>query len=521
MEKIKQYELFEKEFQLSREAAVLENCCHVRWTNHESQGEYWVAAFRKNRDCYAVRIMPEELGVYQYEIHIPHGTAGEGELVQKGEFLCDACAENRHGRVRTREDGFVYQDGTKFLPFGTTCYAWTHQSKELQETTVQTLSKSCFNKIRMLLFPKFMPYNEEDPKVFPFEKDAEGNWNVNKIVPAYWDNLDLRLTQLGELGIEADLILFHPYDKWGFSELTQEASLTYVSYCIARLAGFSNVWWSLANEYELLMKKTLEDWDEYGSLLHQNDPYHHLISIHNILKLYPEKRWMTHLSIQSGNIDFLPTWKGRYELPTLIDECGYEGDIEYNWGNLSAFAMVDRFWWTITRGGYCTHGETFHREDEILWWGKGGVLYGESEPRIRFLKELLDELPGCGKAKTRSIFANPNEGAKEQVEEKDIYFQELIHTAPVENLAGLMDGQKKIETEEWSLQYFGRSCPCFTWLELSPEKTYQVEVIDVWNMTRKVVNTAASGKTKIVLPAKEGIAVLVQYRKSGLRSAEV
>jgi hypothetical protein len=62
-----------------------------------------------------------------------------------------------------------------------------------------------------------------------------------------------------DLGIEADLILWHPYDRWGFSRMTKEEDDLYLSYVIARFAAYRNVWWSLANEYDLLRNKTLKD----------------------------------------------------------------------------------------------------------------------------------------------------------------------------------------------------------------------------------------------------------------------
>lgn len=508
MERVSLYSIYEKEFAYTAGTAVLPACCSVSRCGETEEGSYMVSAFQKKEGVYAVRIMPEQMGEYRYRIWLK-GSEESEEIKLEGAFVCVEPREGRHGKVQTKEDGFVYTDGTRFLPFGTTCYAWTHQPEELQEQTVNTLRKSCFNKLRMLLFPKFMPYNEDDPAVYPFGQGEEGEWDVNRIVPAYWDNLDLRLRQLEELGIEADLILFHPYDKWGFAEMTQEASLLYVSYCVARLAAYHNVWWSLANEYEMLMKKNVENWDDYGCLLQKEDPYHHLISIHQILQLYPKKGWMTHCSVQSGNIDFIPAWKKEYQLPVLIDVCGYEGDLEYGWGNLSAFDMVDRFWWTVTRGGYCTHGETFHREDAVLWWGKGGVMHGESEPRIRFLKELLYELPGCGRAAVHGVYTNPNGKKGEEMTEADRHFNRLIESTPVENLTGLMaEVHKVISTDSWQLRYYGRTCPCFTWLKLPENGRYRIEVIDVWEMTRKTVLHGAVGRTRISLPAHPGMAVL-------------
>ena len=49
------------------------------------------------------------------------------------------------------------------------------------------------------------------------------------------------------MGIEADLILFNPYDRWGFARMGMENNLEYLKYVIARLASYKDVWWALAN----------------------------------------------------------------------------------------------------------------------------------------------------------------------------------------------------------------------------------------------------------------------------------
>ena len=45
-------------------------------------------------------------------------------------------------------------------------------------------------------------------------------------------------------------------------------------------------------------------------------------------------------------------------------------------------------------------------------------------------------------------------------------------------------------------------------LPLPEDKYYRVELIDVWNMIRTVLNENAFGTTKLCLPGKEGLAVL-------------
>jgi hypothetical protein len=39
------------------------------------------------------------------------------------------------------------------------------------------------------------------------------------------------------LGIEADLILWHPYDRWGFAEMGAANDDRYLRYAIARLGA--------------------------------------------------------------------------------------------------------------------------------------------------------------------------------------------------------------------------------------------------------------------------------------------
>lgn len=49
---------------------------------------------------------------------------------------------------------------------------------------------------------------------------------------------------------------------------------------------------------------------------------------------------------------------------------------------------------------------------------------------------------------------------------------------------------------------------CEQTIDLPTGKTYRVEIIDVWNMTRSVAEVKASGRVKLRLPGKEGVAVL-------------
>lgn len=502
MKVIEQYQLFETVIKNADNASNVES--GVVFECNEARRQ--IAAYKSDENAYTLRFMPDKTGIWNYR-----GAVAGQEV--RGSFECTQATGENHGPVRASGYRFQYADGAGYMPFGTTCYAWVNQTKELQEQTLLTLKASPFNKIRMCIFPKSMPYNNNDPVDYPFYQDEAGSWDTKKINFRFWDNLDCRIGELAELGIEADIILFHPYDRWGFAELSTEDSNRYLEYCGARLSAFRNVWWSLANEYEMLYSKSNKDWDGYGERLRASDPYGHLMSVHNIFQVYPKRSWMTHCSIQTSELNNIGLWKKEYQMPIIIDECGYEGNIEFGWGNLSAFEMVHRFWWTLSRGGFCTHGETFHREDEVLWWAKGGYLYGESVPRIGFLKSLLEEL-GEGEVQIPSLADNPNfNGDDEESIRQRNNFHTLVKSLPEHRQDGVITNIPMIISgENYRLEYLGRSCPGLIRFELPQDGDYLVEVIDIWEMTRKVAADHVNGQVQIDLPGKEGIAVLARRR---------
>src|SRR5438105_3744590 len=105
-----------------------------------------VDGFYDGSGQYKVRFMPDTLGEWLYTT-----TSSAPELSAKsGRFTCVAALPGAHGPVQVHNTyHFAYADGTPFFPFGTTCYAWVHQTEELQQQTLDSLSKAPFNKIRM------------------------------------------------------------------------------------------------------------------------------------------------------------------------------------------------------------------------------------------------------------------------------------------------------------------------------------------------------------------------------------
>ncbi|OHD74334.1 MAG: hypothetical protein A2177_05545 [Spirochaetes bacterium RBG_13_68_11] len=372
-----------------------------------------VKGFYDGEGVYRVRFMPDETGSWSWETR-SNRTELRGAT---GSFTCVKPGPGNHGPVRVaKKHHFSYEDGTPFFPMGTTAYAWTYRPEAIRRQTLESFSKYGFNKIRMLFLPKHYGDGKNvdvsyDPPFFPFE-GKPGAWDRRRFVPAYFRNFEDRVGDLCDRGIEADVILYHFYDfgKWGIDEgWSREDDRRYLDYLVARLAPHRNVWWSLANEYDLLFKKKQQgivldtvldqkDWDGIGAHLAKIDPWAHLRSVHQWPAgvLFPNRTWLTHVSYQHPNTySLLMDIRRRYGKPVIDDEYQYEGNIPMDWGSCSAEEETVRHWAAVMAGGYATHGEAFNTRTNKrdIFWSYGGTLRGGSPPRLRFMKDLLVTLP--------------------------------------------------------------------------------------------------------------------------------
>jgi len=463
-----------------------------------------VMGFYDGEDVYKARFMPDMEGAWSFVTH-SNLDALDGK---RGEFTCTPSAGDNHGPVRVIDHyHFAYADGTPYHPVGTTCYVWNHQGDELEEQTLDTLKDAPFNKMRMCVFPKRYVFNYNEPPCYPFVGEVKREWDPSLLdnyktqpPPDFWDfsrfnpeyfrRLEKRILDLRDLGIEADLIIFHPYDfgAWGLDRMPADVNDRYLQYLVARIAAFRNSWWSFANEYDLMLDRTLADWDHYCKLVQDADPYQHLRSIHNCRDFYDHRKpWVTHCSIQHHNLLQVPTWLQQYNKPVVVDECGYEGDISRVWGSLSAEEMVARFWLGFAAGGYVGHGETYWNEEEILWWSKGGQLYGESAPRIAFLRQIIEAAPAPG------LFPlNMDESARRVVSDGIWNKVAAAHSST-----------------GYYLFYFWTHQPRFREFSL-PEGSFRIDIIDTWNMTVDRVADEATGQVRVELPRQKYLAVRIE-----------
>jgi hypothetical protein len=446
-----------------------------------------VQGFYDGNGVYKIRFMPQKEGEWIYL------TASNSKKLdkKKGSFLCTSPSKDNHGPVVVKDTYyFAYADGTPHNSFGTTCYGWVHQGDSLAEATLRTLSKGYFNKMRMCIFPKSYDWNHNDPKLYPFEGTPPKDWKFSHLNPEFFRNIEKRIKQLDSLGIEADLIVFHPYDRWGFSTMNRTTDDLYIDYIIARFAAYKNVWWSMANEYDFMKEKTPGDWEHYIEQFAKKDKFHHLIGIHNGSIIYDHSNpLLTHASIQGEDTYKAKEYRNKYKKPVVFDECRYEGNIPWSWGNLTAQSMTEKFWRGFTNGGFVGHGETYvtenpiqlpERSSDVLWWSKGGNLKGESPERIKFLRKIIETAPP--------------------------------YLKPIPLFTWMPFSCIGID-HEFYLGYLNDAQPRSVVVDLPKDASYKVEIIDTWNMTIKPLEKEFTGRSLIELPAKPYIALRIVKKK--------
>jgi Domain of unknown function (DUF5060)/Protein of unknown function (DUF4038)/Domain of unknown function (DUF5605) len=422
-----------------------------------------VPGFYDGDGMFRVRFMPDRQGEWRLRTKANVSALDN----QTGGFACRPPRAGAHGPVRVRDKfHFAYADGAPYFPFGTTCYAWTHQPLAMQQQTLATLKEARFNKLRMGVFPKDYIYNQNDPLYPAFEAGPDGGEDFDRPNPIMFRHFESQVGALKALGIEADVILFHPYDRWGYCDMGAERDFRYLRYLVARLAAYSNVWWSLANEYDFLLDcKPIAQWDRYFHIIEENDPYRHLKSIHNgeaTMNFDHRKPWVDHVCIQNWDVKRTAEWREAWGKPIVNDEPEYEGNIPRPWGNISAMELVHRFWITVLRGGYAGHGETFVHPKDLLWWAKGGELRGESWKRIGFLRALIEQ----------------------DVENGLTPFTPQNARWEFQRVAGARDG-------DVTYLYFGEHQPVAWAVGLPVEDgDYEIDLIDIWDMTIKRIDKA-------------------------------
>jgi len=457
----------------------------------QSQGkEITVNGFYDGDHTWKIRFMPETSGKWTFKTVSTDPDLGG----KSGSFEVDRPGPGNHGPVVVHDTyHFAYADGTPYFPIGTTIYNWLNRDRDLEIRTLSTLSRNPFNKVRFLVFPKWMVFNRVEPPRFPYFETSDGKFDLDRFDPEFFAHYESRIRDLQALGIEADIILFHPYDKWGFFRMDQHHDQVYLQYVVARFAAFRNIWWTLANEFDVFPAQ--KDWRHLGELLAKIDPYGHLRGIHNCCTAFYDnaQSWITHVILQdittqrrtstSRNDSSVALDARKIGKPVVVDEYGYEGNNGMAWGNLAPREAVEMHWAITMAGAYGSHGETYVNPGHLLWWSVGGELVGDAPARLGFLKEIMSAAPYSEMEPAPDLVENGNPLITALVKRGSYY---VFHFAQTK------------ETADWNIGFFGPATPSQP-LPIKPigsgmfkpmpvpefrigPGTFRVDMIDTWNM---------------------------------------
>lgn len=454
---------------------------------HEDGEKVFVNGFYDDDNTFRLRFMPKKRGKWTY-VTSSNIDALNGKT---GSIVCTAATKS-HGMVEVGNDqDFIYSDGKQYYPVGTTSYCWIYGDEELRNLTLKSIKESEFNKIRFCIFPN-TSLKETDTD-YPFvmlssrknnKKEVEndevngngekGNldyvWDYSKFNTTFFRKLENCIDRLDEIGVEADIILFDPYDRgrWGFNRMTMDINIRYLKYIIARIGAFNNVWWSMANEWDYLKHLNVEQWKQMAEFVSETDPYNHLLSIHGSTATYFDYNlpYFSHASIQDHgplyNHEGAATVRNIFLKPIIFDEVCYEGDHKNRWGQLSGQEMIQRMWTGIIGGTYVTHGESYIQNPEyskgVYFLSNGGAYRGTAPARIKFMRSVLEALPAPPRLADCSwdpMTAGCGDGTYL------IYF-----------------GAEKPRSWEFSLPMKNDR-----FAKLKGNEKFKVEIIDTWNMT--------------------------------------
>ena len=253
--------------------------------------EQTVPAFWAGEQTWRIRYSPKTPGRYTYrtvasdsgDLHGRHGVL-EVAAYQGDNPL------RKHGPLRIADDQrhFAHEDGTPFFWLGDTWWMglcsrlrWPEDFQELAADRV----KKGFTVIQIIagLYPDMPPFDPRGANEagFPWATD------YGRINPQYFDAADLRIQYLIECGLSPCIVACWGYflPIMGIPKIKK-----HWRYLIARWGAYP-VFWCLAGEGAMpyyLSKTPKEDiatqrqgWTEVSRYVHNIDPYHHPVTIHN------------------------------------------------------------------------------------------------------------------------------------------------------------------------------------------------------------------------------------------------
>jgi hypothetical protein len=310
-------------------------------------GPLVVPGYWDGGDVFKIRFTPPAEGRWTYRT-----TSSDPGLDGKtGALVATRASKGRHGFVR-RDPAHPYHwvrdDGTRFFMMGQTYYdvIATALVNDRWKPAVDASRAHGMDKIRLRVFVKTCG-NEDNPHPCssPY---AEGGRDKDRLNLPHFRALDEIVAYLDAKGMVADLLVFNSGNEYYG---TQEQDARFARYVLARYAAYPNVIWCVTNEYQVVTRRSKDDFNALGRLLRDEDPWMKRGQALRGLSIHPyggkrqgdvfhffDEGWPVHAILQTGRHDpgdpklYETMLENRgFDMPVVNDEFGYMGD--FLWRN--------------------------------------------------------------------------------------------------------------------------------------------------------------------------------------------
>ena len=261
-----------------------------------------------------------------------------------------------------------------------------------------------FKKIRFSIAGGRYPHPQDKPFLDEAGKPTDdGDWSHRPNPAWFSQRVDLAVKTAYEHDVIADLILNGPDTVESRSILRAQHNdgdaTPILQYMAARYGSFPNVWFCLANEFDIKTPKyTTEQAATFGRILREHLPYPMPVSIHArprdwYRELNRQPAWHDHVIIQKKlkALNEAADWVSRNHaigggVPVIDDELAYEGKGD-GWSEAD---VIESHLGAFLGGGYGTTGHKPAAKQGHYFWGHFKAEEHHAADNLKWLREQID-----------------------------------------------------------------------------------------------------------------------------------
>lgn len=350
-----------------------------------------------------------------WKIRVSPNTEGNWSLVTKSEvreldgktadFICVKNTNpTAHGMLRVDKahpHHFIFEDGTRFFMQGYE-YDWLwaldmdKPGVPTVEATLDLIAKHGFNYVIINSYAhdtkwregKTGPDDFGPSLLYPWEGTNDQH-DQSRMNLAYWQHYDRVMTALAQRGIQAHMLIkvYNKQVKWPAHGSDEEK--LFFRWLVARYAAYPNIIWDFSkeahNEKDVGYKQGWLKW------LRENDPYHHLVTVHDddkandsgayddLTDFRADQHHGNDTEVQTvgkngnrigSNRDKILAQRARRAWPVANVESDYEcgpgGENDKTYGHAQLpNDMMDTLWKIAMAGGYTAYYYTYTAWDVV------------------------------------------------------------------------------------------------------------------------------------------------------------